>query len=383
MTSFKIIVVLIVIAFLSSCNTEIKSNKNLQDNSTAKKIEVGVFDGNGAGAVSVIETVEALRIDSGIHAFAISAVDIQKGELNNIDVLIFPGGSGSKELNNLGQSGKEKVIDFVKNQGKGVVGICAGAYLLSSTAGYPSIAMASSIHLDRKHYNRGRGLIQFALTDEGLKVFPELKNKSTFVQYYDGPVLSQTDSIKTNFNEIAKFVTDIHPDNFAPVGITPKQTFSLNENIAKGKLFIIAGHPESTPGMRWMIPRMARWVSNADIISYDKKWIRPEINSKAILFDKKLRKYEKNNFWKLFSDSDTEVITAMNNLFDVRSRPAVRWNMGLLRHKSAIIRENAARLLAETEYTYALKDLKAALDVEKDAKAKMTISNAIEKLSLR
>ena len=378
----QVIVFLFVLVFASACNLDIKKYTETQPENINIKIQVGVFDGNGAGAISVIETIEALRIDTGIYAFPISAVDIQKGKLNNIDVLIFPGGSGSKELNNLGQTGKEKVIDFVKNQGKGVVGICAGAYLLSSTAGYPSIAMASSIHIDRKHYNRGRGLVQFDLTSQGLEIFPELEGKEMFVQYYDGPVLSQSDSIESDYNEVATFITDIHPDNYAPEGITPGSTFGLNENIGNGKLFIFAGHPESTPGMRWLIPRMVRWVSSKDLVSYDEKWIRPEINNKPILFDRELRKEEKKLFWQLYSDNTEDVINAMNSLNTMRSRPAVRWNIGLLRHKDAEVRKNAARLIAETEYTYALKDLNQAYSTEQDSAAKNSMKLAIRKLRI-
>jgi glutamine amidotransferase PdxT len=378
----QVIVFLFVLVFASACNLDIKKYTETQPENINIKIQVGVFDGNGAGAISVIETIEALRIDTGIYAFPISAVDIQKGKLNNIDVLIFPGGSGSKELNNLGQTGKEKVIDFVKNHGKGVVGICAGAYLLSSTAGYPSIAMASSIHIDRKHYNRGRGLVQFDLTSQGLEIFPELEGKEMFVQYYDGPVLSQSDSIESDYNEVATFITDIHPDNYAPEGITPGSTFGLNENIGNGKLFIFAGHPESTPGMRWLIPRMVRWVSSKDLVSYDEKWIRPEINNKPILFDRELRKEEKKLFWQLYSDNTEDVINAMNSLNTMRSRPAVRWNIGLLRHKNVDVRRNAAKLIAETEYTYALKDLNQAFKNEQNSDTKKVMKNAIMKLDI-
>jgi len=380
MIKIKSIIAIFVIALLSACNTDIKPLEESVVDLNSNRIQVGVFNGNGAGAISVIETIEALRIDTGINAFAISAVDIQKGGLDKLDVFVFPGGSGSKQLNNLGQSGKDKILDFVRIQGKGIVGICAGAYLLSSTAGYPSIALASSIHIDRKHYNRGRGLVQFALTEQGIAIFPELKETSLFVQYYDGPVLSQTDSIKSKYNEVATFVSDIHPDNYAPKGITPGQTFSLNENIGNGKLFIFAGHPESTPGMRWLVPRMVRWVASADLISYDQKWIRPEINTNEILFDRELRKQEKKLFWQLYSENTEEVLASMNELNAMRSRPAVRWNIGLLRHTNAEIRSNAALLIAETEYTYALADVEQAYSTEQDSTAKYSMKLAIKKL---
>ena len=153
-------IAIFVMITLFACQQEQKSNV-VKNNTEANKLNIAVFKGNGAGAVSVIETIEALRIDTGINAKSIDAVEIQSGELNKFDAIIFPGGSGSKQLLNLGESGQEIIRDFVINKGKGVIGICAGAYMLSSTPGYPNLKIASSIHIDRAHYNRGRGLVEF------------------------------------------------------------------------------------------------------------------------------------------------------------------------------------------------------------------------------
>ena len=370
------ILILFAVFALSSCKQQVL-NKTAQGVENSK-IKVGVFKGNGAGAVSVIETIEALKIDTGIIAVPISAAEIQKGALANFDAIIIPGGSGSKQLNNLGESGADKLRDFVTVQGKGIVGICAGAYFLSSTAGYPNLHLASSIHLDRPHYNRGRGLVQFAITKNGNKIFPELEGKNTFLQYYDGPVLSQSDSTKGEYTELGVFVTDIHPDNFAPAGFTPGKTFLLNEDVGKGRVFLCAGHPESTPGMRWMAPRMVRWVCKSELVSYNTKWVRPEINDKAILFDRQLRKHEKEIFWRLFSEDPKEQISAMDSLYALRSRPAVRWSIGLLRSNNPSVRKHAAELLKLTEYSDALPDLKAAYDAEQNSETKLSIKSTID-----
>jgi len=377
--SFKNLLV-VSLLFLFSCkiNTQdIKVATKAENN----KINVAVFDGNGAGTVSVVETIEALRVDTGIIAHALSAWQIQNGDLKNFDAIIIPGGSGSKQLNNLGEQAQQKLKEYI-NGGGGIIGICAGAYMLSSTEGYPNLDIASSIHIDRAHYNRGRGLVEFGLTEAGLKVFPELKNQSTLVQYYDGPVLIQGDSAR-KYNELAKFVTDIHPDDFAPVDITPGRTFILNESYGKGKVFLIAGHPESTPGMRWMVPRMARWVSNNDFIEYHKHWVRPELNDSAILFTRSLRKIEKNLFWNLSSDKEEEQIAAMDKLHELRSRPAVRWNIGMLRSQNTNVRKRAAQLLFDTEYTAAIEDVKQALAIETDASIKTILQSFIDKYNSR
>jgi glutamine amidotransferase PdxT len=100
--------------------------------------------------------------------------------LVDVDVIIFPRGSGSKELNNLGKSGKEKIRKFVLEDGKGVVGICAGSFLLSSTSGYLSLQLGSVKVIDRAHYARGKWLIEFKLNADEQRIFPELKDKPQF-----------------------------------------------------------------------------------------------------------------------------------------------------------------------------------------------------------
>ncbi len=344
--------------------------------SSQKLIKVGVFNGDGAGAVSVIETIEALKIDQEIEAFPISAAEIVSGKLNEIDVIIFPGGSGSKQLNNLGYAGQNKVKEFVRN-GKGIIGICAGAYMLCNTPTYPSLKLAHVKHLDRAHYNRGRGLIEFKLNKEGLKIFPEFKNKPQFIQYYDGPIMEALEQ-QPDFHPLAVYVTDIHPNEGTPAGLTPGKLFMYYQQVGKGRIFAIGGHAESTPGIRWMIPRMVRIVSGKKLISYDKKWIAPERNHQPILFDKNLIKTEKRLWWKLLKANEKEKLAAMDSLYELRSRPAVRWNIGLLRDSSAIIRAHAANLLKKSEYTHALNDLKAAVKMETRTQTKDTLIEVIE-----
>ncbi len=347
------------------------------EENTEQKIVVGVFDGDGASVTCVLETMEALKIDSGIAPSVIHASDMVAGKLDAYDAIIFPGGSGSKELNNLGKLAQEAVRSFAKQENKAVIGICAGGYLLSSTPTYPSLAMASAKNIDRAHYARGRGLVEFTLNEKGEELFPELVGQSLFLQYYDGPILAPVDSLQMTYTELGRYKTDIHPNVGIPSGITPGKTFLLIEKYGKGAISIVAGHPEATPGMRWMVPRMVRFSTNNERISYDSKWVKPELNDSAILFDNARKTYEKENFWKLVEGSPEIQMESMSNLYEIRSRPAVRWNIGLLRDSDARVRKHAAFLLKEAEYTWAIADLKAALAVEKNMDTKTQLEETI------
>ncbi|MEN8116528.1 MAG: BPL-N domain-containing protein [Bacteroidota bacterium] len=375
----KRILYILFFAFLISCNYGNEESLKHQQS----KIKVAVFEGDGASVTCVLETYESLKIDTGIEPSIITAAEISAGKIDDFDVIVFPGGSGSKELNNLGDLAAAKVHEFV-NSGKGAVGICAGGYLFSTTKGYPSLQLVSATEWDREHYDKGRALVEFKLTDIGDELLPELKNKKAFLQYYDGPVLMPADSGRSrtmDYTEYAKYVSDIAIHEGYPSGVTPGKTFLLGEEIGEGRAMVVAGHPESTPGMRWMVPRMARWAAKKELVKYKSKWVRPEINDAPIFYSTDLVKKEKEMFWHLTSDNTENKLMAMQTLFEMRSRPAVRWNLGMLRDAAPEVRVKAASLLKETEYTAALHDLKLALEIETDSSVKTALTDAIEFLS--
>jgi hypothetical protein len=68
----------------------------------------------------------------------------------------------------------------------------------------------------------------------------------------------------------------------------------------------------------------------------------------------------------------------MDELHSYHSRPAVRWNIGLLRDINLEVRKHAAKLLKDAEYTAALPDLKAAYENEQDSSVKKQLMGLIE-----
>ncbi|MEN8152711.1 MAG: BPL-N domain-containing protein [Acidobacteriota bacterium] len=379
----KNILLLISIYLFFILNIHSIENKSFKTNDI-QPIKVGVYGDFGASVICVMETMASLRIDSGIKSKVIFGSDIAEGILDHLDVIVFPGGSGSKESSSMGAQSRKKVREFVLKDGKGCVGICAGGYLLSSTPVYKwSLKLTSSSVYDRAHYNRGRGLIELSLTEAGEKFFPELiEFKSFFLQYYDGPVLVRLESSELpEYENLGKYVTDIHLSGGSMPGVTPGKTALLLNKAGKGKVFVVTGHPESTPGMRWMVPRMVRVVADRKLISYPKTVVRPERESKPILFNKKRIKREKTLFWKLVGDSKNEKINSLKELIEMRSRPGLRWAIGLLRDNSPEVRSFAAKVLAEAEYTPSIKDLKIAEKTEKDPDCLKELKKSLSHLS--
>lgn len=335
-----------------------------------KIIRVGVFDKNGDSPDCITDALESLRIDSGIKARTISAADIMSGAADDIDVFLFPGGSGRSETGSLGLLGQQKVIDLVKTKGKGVVGICAGAYILSDTPGYPSLGLSAAQAIDIEHDHRGHGLAMFSLTDEGKKIFPELKDSAIYYSlYYEGPVLVPAKDSKYTYTELATMKSDVHTVAGTPSGMTNDRPFVIVTNVEKGKTASVVGHPEATQGMRWMIPRLVRVVAGREFVSYRSNVVRPYIHTKEILFTDELLAKQDAAFDKLIKSKD-EKLEAMHQIVDMRAWSAKKYIPQLLRDTSFEVRLAAAKLTVELERTDAISDLEAAVMVESNTQQK-------------
>ncbi len=345
------------------------------------KISVAIFDKYGICPYCIIDIIESLKIDTGINAKTISTAEIMAGGLSNIDVFIFPGGSGRIETANLGELGQEKIIEFVKN-GKAAIGICAGAYALSETPNYPSLSLSAGEAIDIKHDNRGHGLVKFSLTDEGKEIFPELKDSElSYMQYYEGPVLKPAPNSKYKYTKLAIMESDVHTVKTAPAGMTNNRPFIIITDIEKGKTASIIGHPESTPGMRWMLPRIVRVLTNNELVSYNKLIVRPQIYSTEILYTTeqlKKQKQAKDNLLR----SKEEKLQAMQDLVDMSAWLAKRWIPPMIRDKDFDVRLLAAELIVYLERTDAIADIKAAILYENNPNNEILLTEQLELLEI-
>lgn len=369
-----IFIALISSLFLSSCKRVDK--KQNQSNET---IRVGVFDKNGDSPWCITDAFEALRIDPNMQVEVVRASQIISGELDNFDAIVFPGGSGRGETQSLGEAGMEKLVKMVKEQGKAVVGICAGAYIMTQTPDYPSLALNGCEAIDIEHDNRGHGLSKFSLTKEGKEIFPELKDrKISFCQYYEGPVLVPAKS-GAKFMELATMLSDVHTVAGTPANMTNNRPFVVAAQVGKGKVASFVGHPECTPGMRWMLPRMVRWTCNKELIAYPKNVVRPNFFKKEIIYTKKINDLQ-TKYHNQLTGTRAEKLEGIEKVIELACWSSKKWIPGMLRDKDAMVRVKASWALIQLERTDAIPDLEAAVKTEKDNNIKMELEKNLKAL---
>ena len=344
------------------------------------KVRVGVFQGNGGAQTCIWETIASIQLDPDMTVRTITTGDIANGVLKDLDVIIIPGGEGTTQYMNLGEENMERIRNFIRS-GKGAVGICAGAYLFTDTPGYACMHINGGKAIDIEHDNRGHGISAFSLTAEGKKLFPELaKRDKSYVMYYEGPVLVKSDNIPLPYTTMAIMETDVHEEGNAPANMTNNRPFFIANEYGKGRVFSSISHPEATPGMMWMIPRMVRWTLRMPVVAYSKRVVNPDLYNREILMTKDDLRKERGYYRTFLYGSPKEKIAALDWLQACRSWDAKRWVQGLLFDNSPAVRERAARFIAETDYLPFLSDLEAACRVERDEQTKQSMMRHLEHL---
>jgi len=227
---------------------------------SADPIKVAVFEGEGVGKsctnlLTILDNSSKIQLEVS----RVTTADILAGKLDGFDVLIHPGGSGSKQGNDLGEDGRQQVRQFV-SQGGGFLGVCAGAYLATNDYTW-SLNLIDAKVVDRKHWARGTGTVQLELSPSGQDLF-KAKSSELEIFYGQGPLLARRewDDPKTpDYESLAIYGSEI-AKNGAPNGIMKGTSAAVRCDYGKGRVFCFSAHPELTEGLHYLIPTVVRWL---------------------------------------------------------------------------------------------------------------------------
>ena len=339
-------------------------------------IRVGVFDGFGGAQTCIWESLSAVSLDPEMEVRTITSAEIAAGVLDSLDAIIIPGGGGSRQYLNLGEANIARIRRFVADGG-GAVGICAGAYLFSDTPEYTCLALNGAQAIDIEHDNRGHGISKFTLTEAGKGLFPEVAGLDTlYVMYYEGPVLIPREGSDITYYTFAIMESDVHEEGDAPAGMTCGRPFFIGNEYGKGRVFSSIAHPEGTPGMMWLVPRMVRWTLGLPIVSYAETAVDPHRFDREILMTRDDLAYEASCLRVLMYGTPEEKLERLEWLHAHQSWDAKRWIQGLVFDADPRVRARAAQYIADIQYLRYLPEVAAACAAEDDPEVKECMKEA-------
>ncbi len=350
-----------VMLFSASCKNGNQKDtyiKKLERNK--ESIAVGVYKPNDTDVVYVKEIIEALKIDGGIVAVTFNNEDIKRTKLDNIDVLLIPGFKKDSGLIPVNEEIKAIIKKFVESRGKGVVGICNGSNVLTASKKSNTLNLIDLKMVEPGVAENNHGIMPFELTEKGKEIFPELKSsQNLFIDFHNGPFIE----MDYNTNQ-SLFLVGNKLDEKDSI------PFFVSGKAGKGKIFVTTAHPETTPGMRWMIPRMVRWVIGRDLVSYGQNVVRPDFFTEQITITKDFSDMIDEQIDLLVNGDKNQKIKAMDKLQHFYPWLAAEKVIPLLSDQSDKVKLRAADFLTEIEYTAAIPDIENAIKKEKRRKTR-------------
>lgn len=211
-------------------------------------IRVALFDDSGSFGKGVPKVSEQLAAAKDIEVTTLDGDGIRAG-LGGYDVVIFTGGSGSRQANTIGLLGREQTRRFVE-AGGGYVGICAGAYLACD--GFSWGVKVLDAKTPSPKWERGHADLKIEATDAGQALLG-LPRESVVI-YHNGPVLVPANNPAiADFEPLVLFRSEVSKVA-GQAGLQIDTPAVARGKFGAGRVLVSSPHPEQTAGMeRWIV----------------------------------------------------------------------------------------------------------------------------------
>ena len=260
----KLLVFVIITAYIGSVLA--------QSSECVKPLKVAVYVDNGARGEGAFRWVQIATIAENITSTFIDGEAVRSGVLDDIDLLIVPGGSSQRISKSLDEVGHEKVKSFIRSGG-GYIGTCAGCCVLMQSD-------------DKKHKNMmniipytfgvcgGKADVDIDFNDKATEIVGIAKG-SWPIRYSQGPVPVKTTTKEKDLNTVvvASYAKSIKSMGEEPWVQFPGYPAAFVCTYGKGKIFAITVHPEMDFDDHGVIKSAIKYVTGRDI-----KWKTPTLN---------------------------------------------------------------------------------------------------------
>lgn len=221
-------------------------------------VRVAIYDHSDGSAKAPVALQRFLTEVNGFRCKRVRPENIADNCLKEFDVLIVPGGSGSKQAEMLKPEGREAIRKFVQGGG-GYVGICAGSYLATNDYSW-SLGLLNAKVIDRKHWARGTGNVKITLTSSGKDAL-HFPSDDVDVYYGQGPLLAPGDKTEPKpYEALAVYASEIAKKG-APMGVMVGTTAIARSTFGNGRVICFSPHPEVKDGPNQLVLQGIRWVS--------------------------------------------------------------------------------------------------------------------------
>ena len=210
---------------------------------TEPKVKVGFYIESGSLGCGVLYWARILYFSPQLEVTMVNGRDIRDGKLKNLDLLMVPGGSSSKQCKAMGEAGMAEVRRFVADGGA-YLGVCAGYHC--ALRGKERIGLFT--YRRRENGYGGLAALRVELFDNAEKLLGIPKGNYN-VRYSHGPIVRSAPDTAPGDVEAKTEVLGVYRGTVSPAGQAGVNFFGapavLFGTYGKGKVVATSCHPES------------------------------------------------------------------------------------------------------------------------------------------
>jgi len=207
--------------------------------SSATPVHVVLYNGRGVSQAGFEPALAAFEADPRFDAQVLSASELREQPLPIPGVVVFMGGSGTRQGQALGEQGRERVREFVR-RGGGYVGVCGGAYLaLQGEDRFFKLRLVAARNATGDAYLRGIA---------GLPIrFDEYSTVP--LHYANGPVFAPVPDVTLPpFTPLATFASDLFLERYGTKpGDMPGTPAIIAAVYGSGRVLLFSPNPAMGP----------------------------------------------------------------------------------------------------------------------------------------
>ena len=228
-------------------------------------VKTALYVGKGALGVGEYRWLELTTFAEGMDTTLVDAEMIKNGVLDDMDMLIMPGGRSWTISAELGKDGAKKVKEFIR-KGGGYVGTCAGASLVSeSSESHPKMLNLIPFTSRGGKCNADM-VIRF---NQRATDLAGIKKGTQRIAYAGGPIFTPSLPVSgTEVEIIATYDSNINTWTDKEMPSMAGQAAMIAGHVGKGRVFVSTVHPEADLADHYVIEGAFRYVTGRDQVEH-------------------------------------------------------------------------------------------------------------------
>ena len=228
------------------------------------KLKVGMYLGRGGRSNGASTWVRMLANAPEVEVSWLEGDDVRAGKLKGLDMLVMPGGSSDAQAESLGEEGRERIREYLR-QGGTYFGTCAGCSIVQDRKGFLRLLP----YRKSKTVRRGGCMIGTDFLPEAESLMG-LKAGVRKMTYHGGPLFEETNPTNVpdchDLKILAQYAGSIcesskKPENFPMQG----RPAMITAGYGKGEFVVTSFHPEHYPLTRDVIVAGVRHLTGRTI----------------------------------------------------------------------------------------------------------------------